>query len=158
MITKLDFTNIQTAVTYNFNTDVAPLTQFDVDVERRVIKDRDRSQQHGVWPTFSYKGGMEIHIEGDLLADDSVDYVTKRLALAAAINGDYDALVADRKDGDLVIAFAGGTEDLTTEVAIDAFSGPIDGGFPAYSKYLVTFFSFNPYFIGTVSGDKYSWT
>jgi hypothetical protein len=102
---------------------------------------------------------MELHVEGDLLADDSADYVTKRLALATALFGAASlAAPTVRKNGSLAIRFSGQTEDFGTDVVIDAFSGPLSGSYPAYSKYLVTFYSFNPYFVGLTSGNKYYWS
>lgn len=157
MITKFDYTNAETAAVYHFNDDIAPMTEFDVTVNQRIDSSRTKMEQHGIWPTFTYRGEMEINIEGDILADDTADYVTKRLALTAALFGD-GSVPTVRKSGSLVITLDGMAEDITCDVSISAFSGPISGTNAAFSNYLVTFISPDPWFIGATSGDKYYWS
>lgn len=159
MLTKFDYTNAETSVTYNLNNDVAPFTDLDITVEQRVDTSRNKMEQHGVWPTFPYRGGMEIHIEGDLLADDSSDYVTKRLALVAALFGNASQTAPTvRKNGTVALRLSGQTEDFGCDVTITAFSGPITGSYNAYSKYLLSLFNPNPYFVGLTSGNKFYWS
>lgn len=159
MVTKFDFTNAETAAVYHLNDDIAPFTNMEISVTQRTDRTRKKMQQHGIWPTFTYRGEMEIHVEGDLLANDASDYVTKRFALAAALFGAASlAAPTVRKNGSLAITLSGMGEDIGCDVSIDAFSGPIEGGYPAYSKYLVTFFNPNPYFVGLTSGTKFYWS
>ena len=154
MLTSLYFNSVGGAE-YELNNDIAPMNLFDPQVAQRVVTDRDKMQAHGTWPTFSYRGGMEIHCEGALLADDSGDYNTKRLALVTALFGDPDDAVTERKLGDLVPTFDDQDEAWTTEVTINAFSAPLTGASPGYTLYLVTFFSWTPYFTGVDSNNKY---
>jgi hypothetical protein len=159
MIDKFDFTNAETSVVYSFNNDIAGMTDLDISVTQRADLSRTKMQQHGIWPTFTYRGEMEIHVEGDLIAADSADYVTKRLALAAALFGDPTLLTPTvRKNGSLDILMTGMTEDIGCDVIIDAFSAPQVGGYASYSKYLVTFKSPDPWFVGLTSGTKYYWS
>lgn len=163
MILKFDYTNAETGVVYHLNDDIAPMTDLDVTVSQRLSRDRTKMEQHGIWPTFNYRGEMEIHVEGDLLADDTADYVTKRLALVAALFGDpNDGTSGEaptvRKNGSLLITLDGMGEDITCDVSIDAFSGPIQGAQGAFSNYLITFVSFDPWFVGATSGNKLYWS
>lgn len=159
MLTKFDYTNAETAVVYNLNNDIAPFTELDIQVAQRVDTSRNRMEQHGVWPTLPHRGGMEIHVEGDLLADDSGDYVTKRIALVTALfgNASLDAPTV-RKNGSLAIRMSGQTEDFGCDVTITAFSAPQMGSYPAYSKYLVTFFNPVPYFVGLTTSNRFYWS
>jgi hypothetical protein len=159
MITKFDYTNAETAMVYHLNNDISPFTDLEISVTQRSDRSRKKMQQHGIWATFTYRGEMELHVEGDLLADDSSDYVTKRIALVTALfgNASLDAPTV-RKNGSLAITMSGQTEDFGCDVSIDAFSAPQMGSYPAYSKYLVTFFNPLPYFIGLTSGNRYYWS
>src|SRR5215831_10733194 len=124
MITSCRFDNRLPGLSYSFNTDVAPLHDFDVVVQERNATDRNKGQQHGVWPTYSYMGGMEIHIEGDLLADDSDDFVVKKIALINALRPDPNLPVTDRSHGTFVVRFDNTTEAWKTDVIMTAFSAP----------------------------------
>src|SRR5690349_13733162 len=123
MILGFTYTNAESHATYDFNTDIAPLTDFDVTPTERVDTSRSKSQQHGVWPTFPYRGGMEIHIEGDLLADDSADYVSKRFALMNVLHDPTNITPTVRKNGDLDIELDGLSEHIGAAVGITAVSG-----------------------------------
>jgi len=159
MIDSCVYTNGETAVAYNLNDDISPFTHLDVSVVQRSDRSRKKMEQHGIWPTFTYRGEMEIHIEGDLIANDATDYVSKRLTLVAALFGAASlATPTVRKNGSLDILMTGQTEHFGCDVSIDAFSAPQEGGYPGYSKYLITFFSPTPYFTGLTSGTKYYWS
>lgn len=157
MITKFDYTNAETSAVYHFNDDIAPMTSLDISVTQRLDKSRTKMEEHGIWPTFTFRGEMEINVEGDLLADDTADYVTKRFALTSALFGD-GSVPTFRKNGTLVITLDSLGEDITCDVSIDSFSGPITGGNPAFSHYLITFVSPDPWFVGVTSSDKYYWS
>lgn len=163
MITACVYTNAETAATYNLNDDIAPFTNLDVQVTQRTDFSRNKMEQHGIWPTFTYRGQMELNIEGDLIANDASDYVAKRLALALALFGDPNDGTSGmhptvRNNGSLVITLSGMTEDLGCDVTISAFSAPNVGGYPGYSKYLLTFVSTDPWFVGQTTSDKYYWS
>lgn len=163
MLTKFDYTNAETAVVYNLNNDISPMSDLDITVTQRVDRSRTKMQRHGIWPTFTYRGEMELHVEGNLNADSATDYVTKRLALVKALFGDPNDGTSGthptvRKNGSLAIRMSGQTEDFLCDVSIDAFSGPVSWDAVAHAPYLVTFFSPNPWFVGSTSGDKYYWS
>ena len=158
MIEKFDFTNAETSVVYHLNDDISGFTDLEVSVNQRVDTSRQRAQQHGIWPTYTYRGEMEIHIEGDFIANDAGDYVTKRFALMTALFGIPGNLPTHRKSGTLDILLTGMSEDIGCDVTISAFSAPQKGGFPAYTAYLLTLVNPFPYFVGLTSGNKYYWS
>lgn len=160
MLTKCDWTNAETAATYSLNSDVAPLKDFDVTVNERTNTDRTKAESHGVNPTFSYRGGMTIHCEGDLFKDTSADYVAERKLLVAALFGDPNSVPVptQRKLGTLAVGFEGETEDWLADCIVLEFSGPVQALYPAFTNYLVSFFSWNPWFVGSVSGNKHYWS
>lgn len=157
MINSVTINNINGSDSYEINTDVAPLHDFDIAVTERTNLSRQKSQDNGLWPTLSFRDQMEIHVEGDIFGSSSSDYFTKRLALIAACFGDPNVppVLTDRKLGDLDIDFVGSTEHWTCPFIISAFSAPLQGLSPSRTPYLITFVSFVPYFVGVTSGDKY---
>ena len=106
-----------------------------------------------MWPTYSYEGGMTIHLTGQILADTSDDYITKRLALMSCLRYKSDPRV--RKAGSLLMRFDNTSEDWVTDVRIDSISGILNGASPGFSEFLISFYSWLPYFIGSSSGDKH---
>ena len=131
------------------------IEEFEVEVDDRVIEDRERMEQHALWPTKSYMGGAIITYGGAILADDSDDYNSKRKLLVATLRGDPDDLVTQTKTGILALTLDGEDEDWLTDVAMKQFSSKLDGTSPMFSEYLVTFRSWTPWFVGSVSGNKY---
>lgn len=155
MIESLYWVPVGTGTPYELNNYFNPLNLFDPQVEQRVETDRERAEAHGKWPTFSYRGGLEIHCEGAILADDAGDYNDKRIDLVYNLFGAADDPISSRKMGDLVPTFDNQSEAWTTECTITAFSAPLTATSPNFTMYLVTFYSFTPYFLGVDSGDKY---
>lgn len=153
MINKFDITNMN-ADTISLNTDggAYPILEYDPEIDDRYT-DRPKMQDDGVWPTFDYEGGMHIHIKGAILADDSDDYTTKRHALVNIIR--FKPTPRERKMGFLTINFDGETEDWVTDVKLEASSIPRDGKSPNYTEFLLTFFSFTPYFTGADTSTLY---
>jgi hypothetical protein len=155
MVTKFDFTNTQLAETYSFNTDDVPFTEtFDIRVDDRNVIDREKMQDHGIWPTVPLQGGMSIDVAGDILSDSPENYITKRIAIARIFRGSGVAPTAT-KVGVVILGLSGQTEDWKTDVLIQQFSAPLKAGFVTYSPFMVTFFSFTPWFIGVTSGNKH---
>ena len=155
MLEYVGFRRVMDGAVIEINTNIYPLHDFDPTVSERTVTDRDKMQAHGQWPTYSYRGGMDIHFEGDIFGDTSDDYWTNRLALVAGIFGSPDAAITDRKLGDLIIELSGLTDRMQTEVCVTAWSAPIRGLYPSTSEFAVTFHSWTPYFIGISSGTKY---
>lgn len=158
MLTKCDFINVDGVSTYSLNDVKSPLNTFDVQVANRTETGRNKMEQHGVNSTIaSVRGGMEIHVEGSLFAETSSAYATERKALVKALFGDPNTPVTltDRTNGTLTIRVDGETEDWEAYCAVTVFQAPMKGNFPALTDYLVTFFSWEPWFTGSSSGDKY---
>lgn len=155
MLTYVGFRRILDGATIELNTDIYPLTEFDPTVAERNVTDRDKMQEHGVWPTFSYRGGLEIHLEGNIFGSDSADYMTNRIALVNGIFGSPDADVTDRRMGTFLVQFDGQGERWETDVAISAWSAPLKALYPSTTDWACTFFSFTPYLVGESSGSKY---
>lgn len=159
MITAFQITNNE-AVTYAFNQDFNPISDFDITPDMRVDKSRIKPQTHGVWPTPTYRDGMSINVEYELLADDTADYVAKRKTMVAALFGaNFTGLVSENQLGTLSITFDGESEAWDADYTIDAFSGPKTWTELAFSHFLITFYCFTPYFTGhTTPANKYRWS
>jgi hypothetical protein len=160
MINGFTINNIDGVNTYDINTDIVPLHDFDVTVAQRTDTSRDKSQQHGVNATHTLRGGMEIHVEGDIFGNDSTDYITNRKAFLLALFGDPNVpvVLTDKKLGTVVIDFVGETETWQTDFTITLFSAPVQGLSPSRTPFALTLFSWTPWFVGTTSGDKYYWS
>lgn len=154
MIDAFTFKNLQLNETYTFNTDTVPFTSaFDVRTEDRNNNDRTKAQDHGVWPTYSYHGGMAIDVGGEIHGSSASNYNDTRIAVARIFRGNGVA-PTQRGIGEVRITFTGQSEIWKTTVNIAQFTAPLRAGYITYSEFMVTFFSFNPYFIGVTSGDK----
>lgn len=158
MIETANFSNNDSG-NYDFNDDFNPISDFDVTVDMRTDKTRIIPQGHGVYPTPTYRDGMTIDIGGNILADDYGDYVDKRKNLVHALFGDnFTGLVSENQLGTLTMFFTGQEEGWSTLCTIDAFSAPKTWSEGAYSPYLVTFYSWNPYFYGSDDNTNlYRW-
>lgn len=160
MIESMTFTNADGTTYYQLNTDNTPLTVFDPTIQRRTETGRTRSQRHGVNPTLVLKGGMEVHLEGAIFDDSSALYVARRRAFVAAIEGDpsIDPDPTIRYDGILQVELTGETEPWQTQCIVSEFTSPVRGLYPSLTEWALTLFSWTPWFIGTISGDRYYWT
>jgi hypothetical protein len=149
MITSMSFQNLN-ADTIDLNTSIYPVHDFNAEIPSRIEK-RSRSGQDGVWPTYPYEEGMEITIEGAILADDSDDYQTKRSALSNTLR--FKPAVKERRSGIFYVEFDNADEMYKVDVALDTLNIPRTGASPNYSEYRIVFYSFTPYYIGVVSLD-----
>jgi|SRR5215831_11161643 len=142
--------------TCDINTSTIPLRAFEVEVEQRTDHSRKKSQQHGVWPTLSYRDIMTIHMEGDIFGTSSADYFANRETLVLALFGTPGALdTTNRRVGYLQLNFEGATEDWKCDYTIDAFTAPLAALSPSRSEFALTLIAWNPWFIGASSGNKY---
>lgn len=159
MIDSFTLVNVDGTHSYAINTDIVPMHDFDVTVAERTDTARNKSQQHGVNATHSLRGGMEIHAEGDIFGNDSPDYIVNRKAFLAALFGDPNAalVLANKKMGTVVIQLNGETETWQTDYTVTAFSAPVQGLSPSRTPFLLTLFSWTPWFVGTSSGTRYYW-
>lgn len=160
MLNKCEFHNANNTNVFAFNTDTSPLNGFDVTGVTRISTERNKPQRHGVNPTFPYRGGMEIHIEGAIFKDTTDNYVAYRKTLALALFGNPNATAAvtNRKNGTLIINVDGETEDWETDCVVTAYSNPIKGLYPTLSEFLITFFSWTPWFTGVNTSNLYYWS
>lgn len=160
MIESAQITNKDGSTYYQINDDNTPLTDFDVTIARRADTNRNRSQSHGVNPTISLKGGMEIHIEGALFDDDSGLYVARRKNLVLAVEGDPNIApdLATRYDLTLSVTFTGETEAWTAQCIVSEFTSAVQALYPALTQFALTLFSWNPWFVGANTSTKYYWT
>jgi hypothetical protein len=111
------------------------------------MTEREKSQQHGIYPSNTYLGKRLFHCEGDLFADTSGSYITKRLALVGALMPKPHH--GFKHAGVLEILFTGMGETLSTECTIDGWPElPMEGGLAARSSFLVNFKSFDPRLYG----------
>lgn len=154
MITSLTL-NAAGGSSIDINTAVYPLHEFSPEIDERT-DDREKMQDDGLWPTFSYDGKMTIHMAGDILADDSTDFNTKRLALINVLR-DYGT-PRQRKAGSLDVLFDGQSEHWKTDYRVDAVTIPLTGASPAFAEFTITLVSFTPYFIGVTSSNKHYYT
>jgi len=144
MIEQLIFTNLNND-SIELNTDIYPLHLYTDDIETRLDK-RSKAGQDGMWPTFSYDEGMEIVMEGDILADDSDDYWTKRQALVSVLR--YKSAPREHRSGVLYVTFDNAPEEMKADVALTSLTIPRNGASPAFSPYRCVLYSFTPYYVG----------
>ena len=150
MIDAATFTNLNgNTITFN---EVYPIHAYDDPVTDRADS-RPKSYADGKWPVFPYREGMEITVEGAILADDAVDYTTKRQTLISYLR--YVPTTRVRKSGVWTITFSGVSEAVKADVIISSFSAPRDGASPNYSTFRLVMESFLPWYIGVTSGNPY---
>lgn len=144
MIEYVKFENANNGASVILNNEFYPMLKFESPVDVRT-EDKDRMQDHGQWPTFTYLGKRLIRCEGDILALDSDDYIEKRRALIKALL----PYRASRVVGNLTLRFSGMPEDLTAECTIDGMPElPIEALSPSRTSYQVTFKCFDPILYG----------
>ncbi len=148
MIEVVNFQNNDSG-NYDFNQGFNPISDFDVNVDQEIDDSRIKPQEHGIYETPTYRRGMTIDLEGELLADDPGDYVSKRKTLVHALFGDnFMGLVSENQMGILSITLTDEIEAWDAAVTVRAFSAPKTWTEGAYSSYLITWFSWKPYFYG----------
>jgi len=160
MIDYVKITNKDGSTFYQLNdNEQAPLQMWDPSINRRVDTSRERSQGHGINPTVSLKGGMELHLEGALFADNTTDYFVQHDALVLAVEGDpnldpdntvlYDLILAVRRSDQ--------TEDWITQSIVSEFTAPIKALYPSGTEWALTLFSWTPWFVGHDTGTRHYW-
>lgn len=147
------------SVTYQFNQDISPLSDFDVHVDERIDTSREKMQTHGLWPTFVYRGGMTITMSGSILADSRTNYVIHRNQMVRALFGDnYNDLVSVETMGTFRMQPIGESEIWEVGYVTQDFDAPLTWTQGAYSLFQVTLFCFQPYFTGaTTPTNTYRW-
>jgi hypothetical protein len=116
------------------------LWTMDVDIRS---EDRERPQEHGLYPTYTYYGRRIFHGEGQLLGNDPVSYMQRRLAL-------HSALILPPKSGvrsplRFDMRFAGIIPSLRTYGTLDGYPElPMAVPNWGLTDCLVSFKSFDP--------------
>jgi hypothetical protein len=145
MIETARFVNTDGTV-LTFNDADRPLKSFTTEVSMRMTE-REKSQQHGIYPSNTYMGKRMFHCEGDLFAPDSGTYIQRRLAMIQALMPRPHAGFAHA--GTLEMLFTGMAETLTADCTIDGYPElPMLGGHAARSEYLINFKAFDPRMYG----------
>jgi hypothetical protein len=141
------FTNIDGSVLImNTDTDY-PFEEFLTEVEGRSA-DKNKSQQHGQWPTFTYLGKRLFHANGAILADNPAEYWEKRLAFIRAFMPHPH--LNETVCGTLTIQYAGILEELECDCTIDGWPEiPLQGLSPSLSEYQLNLKAFDPKLYGS---------
>jgi len=139
------FTNVQGNY-IDFNDLDVPFNEFTTDVDWR-FTEKNKSQEHGIYPGNSYLGKRLFHCSGDLLQNTSADYWDLRRRFIKAIlpksHLGYDSV------GTLSLRFTGFNEDVMCECTLDGYPEiPLQALSPSASKYQVNFKAYDPRLYG----------
>lgn len=144
MIESARFTNIN-GTFIDFNDFNVPFEQFTTEVSMRMTE-REKSQQHGLYPSNTYLGKRIFHCEGDILDNTSAGYWQRRMQMIGAL---VPRPHIDRKAGDLSILFSGFSESLTSECTLDGWPElPLVALSPSAGKYNINLKAFDPRMYG----------
>jgi hypothetical protein len=133
MIESAKFTNVDGQVLVLNDDTNYPFHEFMTEVDVRQ-PDRNKSQQHGSWPGYTFLGKRLFHVRGAILADTSAEYWTKRLNFIKVFTP--HPKLGHKKSGTLAIQYTGINEELTCECAIEGWPEvPIAGLSPSLSEF-----------------------
>lgn len=135
----------------------APLGDFDVSPTDRSDNARHKMQKSGAWGTRSYLGGQSIHMEGALFGNVPTDYWTARQNLLLALYGVPGANVTEFFRGTIYVKPAGQTEFWGVQFGPVTSSIPIKANMIG-SEFLITLGTYQEYWVGGTSGNKYWWS
>lgn len=148
MIISAKYTNVNGSIV-DLNDDDIPFNRFTTEVDVRMTE-REKSQQHGIYPSNTYLGKRLFHCEGDLFAATSYEYMQRRLALVGAFLPRPH--FGFKHSGVLDILWDGIPEHLTSDCTIDGWPElPLEGGNAARSSFLVNLKSFDPRMYGALN-------
>jgi hypothetical protein len=145
MIESARFTNVN-GMYVDFNTNIIPFNNFTTEVDTR-FTEKNRSQEHGIYPGDTYFGKRLFHATGDIFADNSAQYIQRRFAMVGALmpRPQFGRKIA----GTLDLLFTGMAEHLTSDCTIEGYPEiPFDGVSPARSSYQVNWKAFDPRLYG----------
>lgn len=132
--------------TVELNTDTYPLSLFDMNVETET-DERRRPSQHGLFPTYTYMGKRTFHMEGDIFAADSADFIVKRFQLIGPFIPSPE--FGFRSSGVLAVKFTGLSETVTAECFLDGLpQAPIAALSPSRGTFVVSIQAFDPVLYG----------
>lgn len=145
MIDSVLFTNVN-GESVILNDDHTPVTHFTTSVESRTTE-RNKAQQHGMWPANTFLGKRILHFEGDLFGDGSSDYVVRRRLMKRVFTPrpQWSPL----KAGTLYMQMTGQPELWRCDCTIDGDPEiPLDALSPERSTYLINLKAFDPRMYG----------
>jgi hypothetical protein len=93
-------------------------------------------QQPGKWDNNSYVDAMPINLEGDIVGNDSSDYIVQRKLFLAAVVPALATQAGIRNHSRITITFAGDANQYFADVQLKTFSAPLEGMFPSVSSVL----------------------
>lgn len=159
LVNTVSIVNVDGSHTFELNDVTSPLRDLDVTLPDRANNTRYRQQQMGAWPTRSYEGGMNVHVEGALFANDSTSYIAARKALMLALRGVPGANVVNRRRGRVFLQFSGEPHRWYFDYGPLEVSSPVQGDYPALTEYLITFGCYEAWFIDeTTPTNLYYWS
>lgn len=129
------------------NDDTYPLQMFDSTVETQT-DERLRPAQHGLFNTYTFMGKRVVHMEGDIFAASSADFLVKRQRLIGPFipTPEYGS----RSVGYLQIKYTGLSETITCECYLDGLpQAPLEALSPSRGTFAVTLQAFDPTLYGT---------
>ena len=117
-MSRLVFTNVD-GYTLSLNNDMDyPFNEWTTEVDTR-SPERNRSQQHGMWPAYTFLGKRLFHGRGAILADTSAEYWQKRLNFIHVFMPRPH--LGFKVSGTLAVQYTGISEVLTCECALDGW-------------------------------------
>lgn len=154
MLDKFECHNTRNEV-LQLNTATLPLHNVVFSPQPR-SSDRPKSGRHGEWPTYLYFGKMLVHIEGDILAQNSSQFNQYKLDLLAKLLPSPVPFQTTRRLGTLYVRLTGQAEDFKGEYTLDGYEIPMEGLSPSRAPFVITLKVFTPYLTGVTTG-KYYW-
>jgi Siphovirus-type tail component, C-terminal domain len=146
MIESARFTNVLGNY-IDFNDDHVPFNEFTTEVDVR-FNEKNKSQEHGMYPGMTYLGKRLFHCSGDLLENSSAEYWDRRRQFIQAILPRPH--LGYNYAGTLNIRFTGYNEDLTSDCTIDGWPEmPLAALSPSAGKFQVNFKAYDPRLYGS---------
>ncbi len=155
MLDQFDFVNLS-AVRLQFNTDHIPLNHVQFEYANRQAN-RPKSQRAGDWPGKFVTGGILVHMDGQILEQNSVDFTATKLLIMNTILPNPTVVPAiDLVLGALEIKLTGMTEVAHANCSVDGdIDIPMEGLSPSRGSLSITWSVPQGYFTGMTTGNYY---
>lgn len=147
---------IDSMVLYNYslpgesleiNNDIYPADNITTEVDVR-YNERVRPTTHGIWIGNTFYGKRVWHIEGNILAQDSIDYNDRRRNLLRMLTP-KSHLQPRQPMGYMKVWFTGFPDALTCDYTIEGYPEiPLEALSPARSRYQINLKCFDPRLYG----------
>lgn len=133
----------------NLNDDTYPMQMFDSQVDTLTEED-PRPNVHGLFPSYTYMQKRTIHMEGDIFAADSADFIVKRQALIGPFIPQPE--FGFKSSGRLVVKYTGLSEAVIAECYLDGLPlCPIEALSPSRGTYAISLQAFDPIMYGATT-------